>query len=299
MALLASARSGFDWRSTIAYVDQNGSEMERARLRGILGRARPDAKIVRQLEARQNTDGGFPYGMLPGRLSTIESTAAALGWMEDLGLLHSGLVERAVMYLLAAQRPDGSWDEPPGLVRYAPPPHLTPGDPRVRCLATARVGFWFARLGEPGGDAVARAAAYLRERQSPGGRFQGFLQTTWTAAAMFRLAEGAASEEALSAADALAMVEPERWYPGALTDMLNCLGDAGVSGTLSFIQSSLTRLVSLRQPDGSWLSEKGEAYQVEVTLRGLRAMLIYASVPLRLRAEAAAAESAAAAGVPV
>ncbi len=289
MALLASPRSaGLDWRQSIAYVDQSGSEMERARLRGILGRARPDAKVVRALEARQNTDGGFPYGMLQGRLSTVESTTAALGWMEDLELLSTSLVERAIMYLLAAQRPDGSWDEPPGVVRYAPPPRLVPGDPRVRCLATARAGYWFARVGESGGDAVARAMAYLRGRQAPGGRFLGFLQTTWLATAMFRLAGGTDATAAAKAIDALAAVEAERWYPGALTEMLNCLGDAGVPEDLPLIQWSLARLVALAQPDGSWPSEDGEAYHVEVTLRALRAVLRYASATPREREAAVA-----------
>ncbi len=255
--------------------------MERARLRGVLGRARPDAKVVRALEARQNTDGGFPYGMVQGRLSTVEATTTALGWMEDLGLLSTPLVERAVMFLLAAQRPDGSWDEPPGVVRYAPPPHLVPGDPRVRCLAAARAGYWLARVGERGGDAVARAAAYLRDRQLPSGRFQGFLQTTWLAVAMFRSAGGPDSAVAALGLEALAAVDMGRWYPGALTEMLNCLGDADVPDDLPLVQSSLARLLGLAQPDGSWRSEDGEAYHVEVTLRALRAALRYASATPR------------------
>lgn len=279
--LVSPAAGGLDWRHTVAYIDQAGSEMERARLRGILGRARPDAKVVRALEARQNSDGGFPHAMLQGRVSAIEATTAALGWMEDLGLLHSALVERAMMFLLAAQRPDGSWDEPPGLIPYAPVPRLTPGDPRVRCLATARAGYWFARIGERGGDAVARAMAFLRDRQTPGGRFLGFLQTTWLASAMFRLAEGPNSAAAARGVEALTAVEHERWYPGGLTEMLNCLGDAGIPDDQPIIQQSLARLVRLAQPNGSWLSEDGEACHVEVTLRALRAVLLYASATPR------------------
>ncbi len=258
---------------TIAYVDQNGSEMERARLRGILGRARPDAKVVRALEARQNGDGGFPHGMVQGRLSTIASTTMALRWLEDLGLLHSPHVERAVIYLLAVQRPDGSWDEPAGLVRHAPPPGLMPGDPRVRSLSTARVAYWFAHAGERGDDAVPRALAYLRERQAPDGRFLGFLPTTWLAAALFRLAEGPDSQAAARGIEALTAVAPERWHPEGLTAMLNCLGDAGVREDLPLMREGLARLVRLARPDGSWLSEESDAEHVEVTLQALRVLL--------------------------
>ncbi len=292
MALLAfPAPGGFDWRLTIAHIDRHGSEMERARLRGILGRARPDAKVVRALEARQNDDGGFPHGMIQGRLSTIEATTTALRWLDDLGLLRSPHAERACTHLLAAQRPDGSWDESPGLIRHAPPPRLMPGDPRVRSLSTALVAYWLARI-EHGGDAVSRALAYLRERQAPDGRFVGYLETTWLAAALFRLAEGPDSTPAARGLAALAAVPAARWHPGALAGMLVCLGDAGVGDDLPLVRGSLARLIDLARSDGSWASEDGDAHDVDVTLAALRGLLRYAAVSPHARAAAPAAQAA-------
>jgi hypothetical protein len=278
MAVVASRRGGVDWRRAIAFVDQNGNEMERARLRGILGRTRPDAKVVRSLEARQNSNGGFPHAMVQGRLSTIDATGTALHWLLDLGLSPSPYVEWALTFLLAAQRPDGSWDEPPGLIRYGPPPRLMPGDPRVRNLSTAGVAFWLLRLGY-GGDAVSRAIAYLRERQAPDGRFVGFLQTTWLATAVFRLSEGPGSPAAARGLDALAAVAPDRWHAGALAGMLNSLGDAAVPDDVPVIRFGLARLAALGRPDGSWTSENGGPDTVEVTLQALRALLLYGAVP--------------------
>src|SRR5206468_4211296 len=74
----------YDWRRTIAYVDQNGNEMERARLRGVLGRPRPETRIIRLLEASQNEDGAFPSNLVQGRPSSIDTTALVLSWMQDL-----------------------------------------------------------------------------------------------------------------------------------------------------------------------------------------------------------------------
>jgi len=268
--------AGVDWGRTIGYVDRNGSEMERARLRGILGRARPDAKVVRALEARQNEDGGFPYGFVQGRLSTIQSTATVLGWLHDLGLFSGPHVERALVFLVAAQRPDGSWDEPPGLLRYNPPPHLLPGDPRVRVVSTALVGYWLARAGARD-EAVMRVAAYLRAHQASGGRFVGFLRATWLATAFFRLVQGEGAEPAERGLEALAAVEEGRWRPGALASSLGCLGESGVDERVLVVAQTLDRLCGLRRPDGSWASEDGDAYDVEVTLRALRALLHYAA----------------------
>ena len=264
-----------DWGRTIGYVEHNGSDLERARLRGILGRRRPDAKVIRGLEARQLDDGGFPYGFVQGRPSTVGSTATALAWLDDLGLLDSVHAERAFMFLLAAQRPDGSWDEPPALLPYGPPPRLVPGDLRVRVASTALVGFWLARAWERD-DAVARAAAYLRAHQAPTGRFMGFLSTTWLAAAMFHMVEGPGSAPAVRAFDALAAVPADRWRPGALAQALGALGDGGVSADVPCVADGLLRLRAACRADGSWASEDGEAHRAEVTLTALRALVRYA-----------------------
>lgn len=285
MAVEIAARApDYDWRRTILYIDQNGSEVERARLRGLLGRARPDVKVARTLEARQNDDGGFPYGLVPGRLSTIEATTTALEWMQDLGVLSSPPAERALFYLLSVQRPDGAWDEPVGLMRYGPPPRLLPGDPRVRALSTALVAYWLASAGRRDDHAVARAVAYLRARQTPEGRFAGFLQTTWLATAVFLMVEGDGSGTAARGLDALAAVEVARWSPGSLTGMLNALGEAGVPRT-ALLHQGLTRLIALSQPDGSWVSEEGDLYHVHVTLRALRALILHGAISLRADAE--------------
>lgn len=268
----------YDWRRTIAYVDQNGNEMEGARLRGLLGRPRPDARIIRLLEARQNDDGGFPNELVQGRPSSIEASALVLGWVQDLSCLGTAIAQRIVTYLLAAQRPDGSWDESPGLIKYGPPPSLLPGDPRVQVFCTALATYWLAVLGYRNDHAVARALAYIRPRQAADGRFLGFLRTTWIAAAGFLMAEGPASPAVTRALDRLAAIEEERWTPGALTGMLNSLADGGAPASVPAVSRCLARLRMLARPDGSWASEDGDIYDVEVTLRALRAVLLYGAV---------------------
>jgi hypothetical protein len=273
-----TAAPPYDWRLTIAGIDQNGTEMERARLRGVLGRPRPDARIVRALEARQNEDGGVPYGMAAGRPSSIDATTTTLEWLWDLGLSEGPLVERACMYLLSIQRPDGAWDEPAGLLRYAPPPRLVPGDPRVRCRATALVAFWLARAGYRD-DATRRAVAYAAARQASDGRVLGFRETTWMLAAASRLLDGAGSAAGGRALEALTAVPEDRWGPGALAGMLGMLGAAGIPPSADPVVRGLRRLLALGRPDGTWQSEDGELYHVEVTLQALRALVVYGAVP--------------------
>jgi len=269
----AVAAVRYDWRLTIAYIDQNGNETERARLRGLLGRTRADARILRTLEALQNEDGGFPGELAQGRPSSVEATVLVLGWMQDLSMLALPQAQRAVTYLLTAQRPDGTWDESPGLLRYGPSPRLLPGDPRVQALCTALAACWLAFLGYRQDHAVSRALVWLRARQAADGRFLGFLRTTWAAAAAYRLVEGAASPASARAIEALTGVGDDRWYPGALAGMLTSLAEAGVPVSVPIIRRGLERLWALARPDGSWSSEDGDVYAVEVTLCALRALL--------------------------
>lgn len=277
MAEIITAAPPYDWRLTVAEIDQNGTEMERARLRGILGRPRPDTKIVRTLEARQNEDGGAPHQMASGRLSTIDATTTTLEWLWDLGLAESPYAERACTYLLSTQRPDGAWDEPPGILRYSPPPRLMPGDPRVRCRVTALVAFWLARAGYRD-DVTRRAVAYVAARQAPDGRVLGFREATWLLAAASIMLEGAESALAVRALESLADVPDDRWSAGALAGMLDCLGAAGLSRTVPLIAFGLDRLRTIARPDGTWLSEEGEAYHMDVTLAALRALIFHGAV---------------------
>jgi hypothetical protein len=269
---------GYDWRRTIAWVDQNGNETERARLRGLLGRPRPDARIVRTLDARQNHDGGFPSDLVQGRPSSIDTTALVLRWMQDLGMFGSPQAQRVVTFLFTAQRPDGSWDEPLGLLKFGPPPRLLPGDPRVQAVCTALAAYWLVLLGHRGDHSVSRAMAFLRPRQASDGRLLGFIRTTWIAASLFRLVEGSGSAVAARALDALGAIKADRWYPGALAGMLNCLAEAGVPLHVPVVRQGLERLRALAERDGSWSSEDGDFYRAEVTLRSLRALLLYGDV---------------------
>src|SRR2546429_3880851 len=241
----------YDWRLTIACIDQSGNEMERARLRGLLGRTRPDAKILRALEVLQNEDGGFPGELVQGRPSSVEATVLVFGWMQDLSMLALPQGQRAVTYLLTAQRPDGTWDESPGLLRYAPSPHLVPGDPRVQALCTALAASWLALLGYRQDHAVTRALAWLRARQAADGRVLGVLRATRGAAAAFRLVEGAGSSTSARAVEALTGVGDDRWDPGALAGRVACPAEAGGAGAGGGHRRGVARLGGAARPHGS------------------------------------------------
>lgn len=259
----------------IAYIQENGDELERGRLSGLLGRERPDPKVGRALVTRQNDDGGFPYQMVPGRPSAVTATATALQWMQDLRLLRSPQAERAAAYLLTVQRPDGAWEESPALVKYDPPPLTRPGHDAGRTYCTALGAFWLGRLVGPAHDSVQRALGYLRASRDGGWPDDEPVQITLLATAVSAMAGGAGSPLGAAGMEALGRLVPEAWSADRLADLLGALYAAAFAFDEPLVAWGLRRLVTLQREDGGWASEYGPDRDVDLSLRALGALLAF------------------------
>lgn len=259
----------------IGYIQDNGDELERARLAGILGRTRPDPKVARTLLSRQLDDGGFPYGMIAGRPSAITATAAALQWMYDLRLLPSPHVERAAAFLLAVQRPDGSWDETPAVIKYDPPEHVRPGHPGGRTYGTALATFWLTRLLGSRHDAVHRAAGYLRTQRAAGRPADEPVQTTVLVTAAMAMTEGPRSDQAGAGMETLANLPTEVWTADRLAEALTALYPAAFETDDPVVSGAIRGLLGAQRPDGGWTSDQGGDHDVDLSLQALGALLAF------------------------
>lgn len=259
----------------IIYIQENGDELERGRLGGLLGRDRPDPKATRVLLTRQNEDGGFPYQMVPGRPSAITSTTTALQWMQDLRVLRTPHAERAVAYLLTEQRPAGSWEESPALVKFDPPPLARPGHKAGRTYSTALSAFWLSRLLGPRHEGVQRAFAYLRRVRDAGWPQDEPVQVTSLVAALSGMVDGAASSLAAAGLEALGRRAPEAWSADRLADLLSAMYTAGFATDNPLVVWGLRRLIGLQQEGGGWSSEHGADHDVDLSLRALSALLAF------------------------
>lgn len=270
----------------VAFIQENGDELERARLAGLLGRERPEAKVVRVLAARQNDDGGFPYQMIAGRPSAVSATATALQWLQDLRLRDAPQTERAAAFLLITQRPGGTWEESPALIKYDPPPLLRPGHPAGRLYATVTAALWLARLLGPRHESVGRAFAPLRrarEERWPEDEPPAIAVRTVALAA---LVEG--HDHPLTAAGlaALSALGPEAWTADRLADLLGALHAAGFAADEPPLAWGIRRLTALQRDDGGWSSEQGRDAEVDLSLRALAGLLAFGVPAASRRSEA-------------
>jgi hypothetical protein len=260
-----------------AFVRDNGDELELARLAGLLGRERPDPRAMRTLSTRQNEDGGFPYQMIPGRPSAVISTSSALQWLQDLRLLRTSQTERALAYLLTVQRPDGSWDESPALVKYDPPPLARPGHTAGRNMVTGIAALWIARLLGAAHESARRAAAYLRTSRDGEWPADEPVQVSVAVTAACAAIDGAASPVAAAGLQVLARIQAEAWSADRLIDLSIALYGAGLGAGETLVHAALRRVVELQRGDGGWTSEYGMDREVDLALRALSALLVFGS----------------------
>jgi hypothetical protein len=269
-----------DLDAAIGFVVAHGDEVDRARLAHLRTGAVPDPAVVEAVESGQLPAGGWA-GRDGGGIPSIDATCFRFAELDDLAGLGRRAARRAMDWLTALQRPDGTWEEDPALAGTAPP-WVAPGDPEARLYLTANAAFWLAVGGlaaRPGGPldtrvggayagVVAGAAAALAGSLAEDGSWPSFLVTGWLGAAVLhgqgRLVESARMRAVL--AGRLEDIAPAEvaWLACALRRLDLPAGDP-------LLVAARRRLAATQKSDGSWPSEDGDTFVVHTVLTAIRA----------------------------
>ncbi len=144
-----------DIDAAIGYVVAHGDQVDRARLSWLRSGAAPHPDVLAKVEMGQTADGGWP-AFWGGDVGSVDATCFRLGELDDLGALDRPPARRALAWLRARQRPDGTWEEDEALAGLAPE-WARPGDPEARLYLTANAGYWLAMAGpdDVGGESGA------------------------------------------------------------------------------------------------------------------------------------------------
>lgn len=268
-----------DIRRAITFIEENGSDLERARFQHLLYGAKPQAHVVRSFTELQNEDGGFPCGMVRGNPGCVHKTVTALWWLDELGMLASPTAGSALSYLLAVQKGDGGWDEDPALVQYGLPPWITPGDPATRCYLSAYALYWLALGGHGSNLAFQKGLHFLLQQRDEMGRLPDVWHSTWIATSVFYMAGPQYVKTARQGFRVLMESPLSEWVDSQICWALDCLGRAGVPKDQPFIEDALAELRGRQAADGSWASEDGAAFAVGATIEALKVLKLYGLLP--------------------
>jgi hypothetical protein len=265
-----------DIDAAIGFIMARGDAVDRARLSHLRTGVAPPDDVFDQIERGQTKAGGWP-AKPDEAVASVDATCYRLAELDDLSALSRPAAVRALRWLVAWQRPDGTWEEDQSLAGSAPP-WATPGDADARFYLTACAAFWLAVADHDAreasqetlyGDAVERAAAAIRERVDATGAWPGFLVSGWLAGAVLHRA-GWFYEAAR-----VFVVLAERVRTMSAADaawLVSALQRAGVSPTDTLVVAARDRLSNSQRPDGAWASDDDPAFDVHTTLTALRAL---------------------------
>ncbi len=267
-----------DFHKAIDYVNEKGSSLEKARLDCILNTTAPSSEVRQEISELQNLDGGFPFAMVAGNLSTVNETTVALWWMEELDLLSWVIAQQAYGYLLSTQQSDGGWDEDVRIAQYDLPPWILLGDPKTKLYLSAYAAYWFAVGGYKHLPAFRKALHLLIRNQDQSGRIYGYTHTTWIAAAVFLMAGERYSPVARLAIQALSLRPLADWDDSQIAWALDCLGKAGLPRDHPFMEGGLAEMTHRQKDDGSWAAEEGEDSAVSTTIQVMKVLKRYGPI---------------------
>jgi hypothetical protein len=252
----------------MSYIRQHATPVELARLQRALGEPAAIEEAQKQVAALQNPDGGWPYRQEAGQPSSLAATHHALTWLNELGLGQSAPAQRGLDYLLRTQQPDGSWHESDAILALRPPPWMSPENNMATAYLTADSAYHLAVGRDPELEAVAEACNYLYQLELE----EQYPQTIWIMGALFTLVEGADSEVAQATRAYLEQRLDRHWDAGALTWLLNTYFGAGISPSMPLLTKARKLLEQAQQPNGSFSSDDGADFALDVTIQAVRAL---------------------------
>ena len=264
-----------DIDAAIGYVVAHGDPVERARLSYLRTGQKPPAEIIGRIASGQTSAGGWPASG-DGSIPSVDATCFRLNELDDLGGLHGTPVDRALAWLAAVQRDDGSWQEDESLAAEAPA-WAMPGDSEATLYLTSLAGFWVTVAeveahrrhdGPPrfGATLAAAAALFVAQLRSDG-TWPSYLAAGWHAAGLLN------EQQYFYESARIQLVLGDRlpdMAPADVASMAAALRRANL-GDDWLLQSARKRLGATQRTDGGWDSAEGPIFDVNITLTVLRA----------------------------
>lgn len=241
---------------TIAYIIENGNLFEQARLNRTLGKKFSHGDVLRSFSELQNPDGGFPYGDRRGFPSCLSNTTMALSNLIDMGLADSEPALKSFRFMDSMKKSNGTWEENEKITPLDPPFWDIPGDEESTLWLTAASAEILRKAGKP---VPRKTLEFLKKKQGPDGKFEGYIHTTWIAMAIF----GKQSPVSSAALKYLEGADIGDWDATCISWCLSSMKLGKVKAESGLWKKLMDRLSELQEPDGSWPSEGSVSAKVQ------------------------------------
>ncbi len=256
----------------IRFVQSSPDPVVRARLAALVEAAPAPDEVIEILAVQQNSDGGWPFGGVAGRPSSLYDTCQMLISLIELDEVSSAPAERGRAFLRDQQSPRGWWRESASLAEFDLPIWLDPEVEGALVYTTAICASTLAGTDDPEDLlAVDQAVGWLQPQVATNGLLPGYRAFS-TAAALPAITAIAHRESRTvrRMVGGLGDLLTADWDAPMLGMLLAGLSQAGLPRMTKVVERGLAMLTKLQRADGSWADENG-ASDANVTVQIIRA----------------------------
>lgn len=249
----------------VAYVQKYGNPHHKLQMLILLGGSTENRqKLVRELKALQNLDGGWPWQSKKDNPSGIAQTARTTVLLLKAGeTKDSDTLKAAMSFLLRMQNPDGGWSENPELEGIVPK--------EWGWISTKYSGFQTADVisalvgaGYSKDERTKRAVHFLLRTQNEEGGWPSYVGPDYPyegsdiaamdhiVVALLKVGQPKNSPVFRNAVGALLKHRDDWKEPVGASSVLNVLLMLGYSLEHEYVKELITNIIETQRSDGGW-----------------------------------------------
>lgn len=258
----------------IKFIMDNGSALEQEVISCLFEERRGNEFFLNELNAIQNDDGGFPYALRPGFLSSVGFTIISIFQYYEMNEIFSKPVKRAIEFLLNIQKDDGCWEESSKICQYDPPEIIHPDNHKAKVHLTALAGFCLLMSGEEYKNKLEKTCTFLEQQTNEDGTVDGFYETSFLTAAFLSLFYDKRHPTVKKIIHYLEENFDILYSITEISDMCYFLTVAGFSLEDKIIEKCMETLSSAQKADGRIASGVDKEEDIHATINTLKAVAI-------------------------
>ncbi len=234
-----------------AFVEREGTPLERARLHALLSRRAAPA-VPEELAAATHADGGWALDWEPDRPSSLHATVHALDALADLGLLETPAAQAGLDFMSMHQSRRGIWREAGELATWELPLWMDSTNPAADVYTTALCAGALAQYG--GNELVVdRGVNWLQTQQGRAGLLPGWkLHSSWLALPAFVQVLDVQTRSTRRLVGGLGEALGADWTGDMLTGCLSACLSAGYTLHTTLVARAWDLLRAQQGSDGGW-----------------------------------------------
>ncbi len=252
----------------INFIKDKGKSIDKLKLSLMLDENSDTMDKLAEYLTLQNSDGGIPFRMREGSLSTIGPT---ITFFKDFVVLEKTdiveeFLDKAVNFLLENQHDEGFFEEPISIKNFDYSPWETPGTEPNRIYCTSIVLNFLLGLRDDKYDKmIQKSISYLSSKWRDGMGFKSYPHALWNAVPSFITVKGIEDGISRRGLEMLQTFQLENYPSSSLVWMIESFINTKLEG-----HSCVTKIVKVLEQrqlsDGRWASEDGEEFDPSTTL---------------------------------